>query len=75
MCVGEKRDLLLPPDFGYGDRGAGADIPAGATLHFAVELLKISDGKPQPDIFREIDTDKDFQITKDEMTAWFKVCP
>jgi FKBP-type peptidyl-prolyl cis-trans isomerase len=34
MCicsVGEKRILRIPPHMGYGDRGAGADIP-GATL-------------------------------------------
>merc|ERR1712110_964650 len=41
MCPGEKRKLTIPAHLGYGDRGAGADIPGGATLVFEVELAKI----------------------------------
>ncbi|MGA7741337.1 MAG: FKBP-type peptidyl-prolyl cis-trans isomerase, partial [Polyangia bacterium] len=41
MKVGEKAQLTCPPDMGYGDRGNGTNIPAGATLIFDVELLEI----------------------------------
>ncbi len=42
MKVGGRRQLVIPPDLGYGQQGAGPDIPPGATLVFVVDLVKVA---------------------------------
>ncbi len=42
MPVGSKYELWIPQDLGYGERGAGADIPPYAVLNFTVELISIA---------------------------------
>jgi len=41
LSLGQRAKLMIPSDMGYGERGAGADIPPNADLIFDVEVLKI----------------------------------
>ena len=41
MHIGDKYKVFIPSELGYGERGAGADIPGGAALIFDMEVLGI----------------------------------
>lgn len=83
MCQGEKRTIVVAPHLGFGDFESG-DVPAGATLHFDVEIIKkwntdltqeqeeARHAMLQPNIFAKIDTNKDAFISVDEYAFYFQ---
>jgi len=72
MCVGEKRRLIVPPQLGYGEQGAGDIIPGGATLYFDVELVSTEEGPTPVNVFKQIDVDGDKALSRDEISAYLK---
>ena len=53
LTKGSKATLLIPSSLAYGQRGAGANIPADAILRFDVELVDIKDAPKQPQMTQE----------------------
>jgi hypothetical protein len=72
LCKGAKATLVIPPDLGYGEKGAGRDIPGGATLNFDVEVMSVSLPPPEPNLFHELDVNTDCKLTAEEVLAHFK---
>ncbi len=72
MCVGETRKLMVPPELGYGEQGAGDIIPGGATLVFDVELINIEEGPTPVNVFKQIDSDGDKALTREEISGYLK---
>ncbi|XP_076304564.1 uncharacterized protein LOC143222231 [Tachypleus tridentatus] len=70
MCIGEKRRLTIPSNLAYGESGAGTSIPPDATLIFETELLNIEDGPPPVNLFKEIDSNEDSQLSREELVEY-----
>jgi peptidylprolyl isomerase len=48
MKIGDKRTLIIPPQLGYGEKGAGGVIPPNATLTFDIELMGLRQASTPP---------------------------
>jgi FK506-binding protein 14 len=76
LCVGSKANLVIPPDFGYGDDGVDANVPGGATLHFDIEVVSINESPPMDvetdNVFAVIDEDVNGSLTQSEVEAYFE---
>ena len=75
MCEGEKRVLVIPPELGFGLKGSRSGlVPGSATLHveiILVEILDDDDVAQKPNMFQEMDANRDMRISYDEMQFWF----
>ncbi|KAF3846020.1 hypothetical protein F7725_003098 [Dissostichus mawsoni] len=80
MCVGEKREVVVPPHWGHGENGAG-DVPGSAVLFFELEIVKLQKGIPEgfmfvwlgdsPDpLFPAMDLNGDKEVPLEEFSAF-----
>jgi len=73
MCMNEQRRLTIPPEWAFGSRGTRAgprsstSVPGNAAVEITMELLSV---KPPPNLFVEMDTNKDKKVTMAELKQW-----
>ena len=72
LCKGAKAKLIIPPHLGYGKQGAGREIPGDATLNFDVEVVSVETGPEPPNLFADLDKNKDGKLTPEEILQYFK---
>ncbi len=72
MQLGEKADLVIKSDYGYGDSGSPPKIPGGATLIFTVELVQIEERKAAKYLRSDEEIFQDSKSKKDQGTEKFK---
>ena len=63
MKIGGRREIVIPPDLGYGDQGAGDVIKPGETLLYVVDLVSIDPNELRP-------RDRRRRVTELEHTPW-----
>ncbi|KAK2893577.1 peptidyl-prolyl cis-trans isomerase FKBP10 [Channa argus] len=80
MCVGERREVVIPPHLGHGENGAGG-VPRSAVLFFELELLELQKGVPEgymfvwlddsPEpLFPAMDLNSDKEVPLEEFTSF-----
>ncbi|XP_068575136.1 peptidyl-prolyl cis-trans isomerase FKBP10 [Cebidichthys violaceus] len=80
MCVGERREVVVPPHWGHGENGAG-EVPRSAVLFFELELVELKKGVPEgymfvwlgdgPDpLFPAMDLNGDKEVPLEEFSAF-----
>ena len=72
MRIGEKAELILKPEYAYGEQGAGADIPPNSTLIFKVEIVQIDSRKAKKFMVSDEDLYKQGLELKDKGNGHFK---
>ncbi|KAE8588369.1 hypothetical protein XENTR_v10022486 [Xenopus tropicalis] len=81
MCIGEKRNIVIPPHLGYGEAGVEGEVPGSAVLVFDIELLDLIPGLPEgymfvwngevsPNLFEDIDKDQNGEVVLDEFIEY-----
>uniref|UniRef100_A0AAQ4Q0B4 peptidylprolyl isomerase n=1 Tax=Gasterosteus aculeatus aculeatus TaxID=481459 RepID=A0AAQ4Q0B4_GASAC len=80
MCLGERREVVVPPHWGHGENGAG-EVPKSAVLFFELELVELTKGVPEgymfvwlgdvPDpLFPAMDLNGDGEVPLEEFSAF-----
>ena len=65
-----KKPKAAPKKAAAKVNGSGDDIPGGATLHFDIEVVHVSETPPLPNVFMQMDTDSSGSLTLEEV-LWF----
>ena len=70
LCKGASAYILVPPHLGYGSRGMPEQgVRSDATLRYDVEIITVQ--TPAPNEFKKIDTNKDWKLSRGEVTRYF----
>jgi FKBP-type peptidyl-prolyl cis-trans isomerase 2 len=72
LCVSAKASLIIPPEFGYGERGIEGNVPGGATLYYNIEVVSINEPPPmavEGNLFVLIDEDGNGTLTENEVES------